>query len=59
MNADGSWQVSVVQVSFQTYLPATYTLIEIYGSMHHRGFHHLRRYNHQKISQQTQLQDTG
>lgn len=59
MNAGGSWQVSVVLVSFQTYLPATCTFIDFDGSMHHRSFHNLRRYHHQKVSQQTQLQDTG
>lgn len=59
MNVDGLWQVLVVQVSFQTYLPAICTSIDSDGSMHHWGFHHLRRYNHQKIPQQTQFQDTG
>ena len=36
-----------------------HTSANVDGSMHYWGFHNLRRYNRQKISKQTQLQDTG
>lgn len=52
MIVDGSWQVSVVLVSCRPYLLATWTFVDCDGSVHHRGFHHLRRHNHQEISQQ-------